>query len=129
MVSAFEERYGIEIIQGWGMTEMSPLGTVAVPPAGATGEASIDYRAKTGRIVAGVDLRIVDPDGNEQPWDGESMGEIEVRGPWITASYHGVDTPEKFDGRVAAHRRRRHGRTERVRAVGRPHQGRDQVGR
>ena len=96
MVSRFEEKYDIEIIQGWGMTEMSPLGTVAVPPAGATGEASINYRAKTGRIVPGVDLRIVDPDGNEQPWDGEAMGEIEVRGPWITASYHGVDEPAKF---------------------------------
>ncbi|MEX1162918.1 MAG: long-chain fatty acid--CoA ligase [Nitriliruptor sp.] len=98
MISQFEERYGITIVQGWGMTEMSPLGTVSTPPAGVTGEESIDYRAKTGRLVPGVDMRIVDPDGSEQPWDGESMGEIQVRGPWITARYHGVDTPEKFDG-------------------------------
>jgi fatty-acyl-CoA synthase len=98
MVSEFEARHGITIVQGWGMTEMSPLGTVALPPAGATGETSIDYRARTGRLVAGVDLRLVDPDGVEQPWDGESIGEIQVRGPWITAGYHGVDAPEKFDG-------------------------------
>jgi fatty-acyl-CoA synthase len=96
MISQFEERYGVTILQGWGMTEMSPLGTVSTPPAGVTGEASIDYRAKTGRLVPGVDMRIVDPDGREQPWDGEAMGEIQVRGPWITASYHGVATPEKF---------------------------------
>jgi fatty-acyl-CoA synthase len=97
MIASFEERYGVTILQGWGMTEMSPLGTVSTPPAGVTGEESIDYRAKTGRLVPGVDMRIVDPDGAEQPWDGEAMGEIQVRGPWITAGYHGVDTPEKFD--------------------------------
>jgi fatty-acyl-CoA synthase len=96
MIVAFEERYGIEIIQGWGMTEMSPLGTVAIPPAGVTGEVSIDIRARTGRIVPGVEMRLMDPDGVEQPWDGSSIGEIQVRGPWITARYHGVDTPEKF---------------------------------
>jgi fatty-acyl-CoA synthase len=96
MIEAFEERYGVEIVQGWGMTEMSPLGTVAVPPAGVTGVASVDARARTGRIVPGVDMRLMDPDGVEQPWDGTSIGEIQVRGPWITARYHGVDAPEKF---------------------------------
>lgn len=97
MVDQFEERYDIEIIQGWGMTEMSPLGTVALPPAGVDAEQSRAYRAKTGRIVPGVDLRIVGDDGTEQPWDGEAMGEIQVRGPWITAGYHGVDAADKFD--------------------------------
>ncbi len=97
MVDQFEDTYGIEIIQGWGMTEMSPLGTVAVPPAGTTGEESRAYRAKTGRVVAGVDMRIVADDGTVQPWDGQGMGEIQVRGPWITAGYHGVDAADKFD--------------------------------
>ncbi len=97
MIDAFEDRYGIEIIQGWGMTEMSPLGSVAIPPAGAEGEESRAYRARTGRIVPGVQMRLIDPDGVEQPWDGRSMGEIQVRGPWVTAGYHGVDSPEKFD--------------------------------
>jgi fatty-acyl-CoA synthase len=97
MVDAFEDRYDVEIIQGWGMTEMSPLGTVAIPPAGATGEDSRAYRARTGRIVPGVEMRLVDTDGSVLPWDGASIGEIQVRGPWITAGYHGVDSPEKFD--------------------------------
>jgi fatty-acyl-CoA synthase len=96
MIESFEQRYGVEIVQGWGMTEMSPLGTVAVPPVGTTGEASIDARARTGRIVPGVDMRLMDADGAEQPWDGTSIGEIQVRGPWVTARYHGVDAPEKF---------------------------------
>jgi fatty-acyl-CoA synthase len=97
MIEAFETRYDVEIVQGWGMTEMSPLGTVAVPPLGVTGEESIAVRARTGRIVPGVDLRLVDADGVEQPWDGTSIGEIQVRGPWVTARYHGVETPEKFE--------------------------------
>ena len=97
MVDVFEDRYGIEIVQGWGMTEMSPLGTLAIPPAGATGEASRVARARTGRIVPGVDMRLVDTDGDVLPWDGISIGEIQVRGPWITAGYHGVDDPARFD--------------------------------
>jgi fatty-acyl-CoA synthase len=97
MIDAFEDRYGVEIIQGWGMTEMSPLGTIAIPPAGATGEASRAARARTGRVVAGVDLRLVDADGTELPWDGEAVGEIQVRGPWITAGYHGVAADDRFD--------------------------------
>ncbi len=97
MIDAFEERYGIEIIQGWGMTEMSPLGSVAIPPAGATGEESRRFRARTGRIVPGVEMRLVADDGTVQPWDGESMGEVQVRGPWITAGYHGVEDPARFD--------------------------------
>ncbi len=98
MVDAFDERYGIDIVQGWGMTEMSPLGTLAIPPFGMTGEAANEYRAKTGRIVPGVEMRIVDQDSGEvQPWDGKAIGEVQVRGPWIASGYHGVDTPEKFD--------------------------------
>jgi fatty-acyl-CoA synthase len=57
----------------------------------------MDWRAKTGRPVGGVELRIVDDAGQALPWDGESVGEIEVRGPWITAAYYRDDTPEKFD--------------------------------
>ena len=98
MIEAFHDQYGIEIIQGWGMTEMSPLGTMSIPPADVTDwDAQVDWRAKTGRIVPGVDMRIVDAEtGAEQPWDGKAIGEVEVRGPWITAGYHGVEDPEKF---------------------------------
>jgi fatty-acyl-CoA synthase len=56
----------------------------------------MDWRAKTGRAVPGVEVRIVGEDGDELPWDGESIGEIEVRGPWVTASYWGDPAPAKF---------------------------------
>lgn len=99
LMERFEERYGVRIVQAWGMTETSPLGTVAHPPAsveiGAADE--LDWRVKTGRPVPGVEMRIVGDDGSVMPCDGESVGEIEVRGPWITASYYGDPSPEKFD--------------------------------
>lgn len=96
LMEAFEERHGVEIVQAWGMTETSPLGAIARPPKGVAPEEEMDWRARTGRVVAGVDLRIVDDGGSELPWDGEAVGEIEVRGPWITGSYYGDDDSEKF---------------------------------
>jgi fatty-acyl-CoA synthase len=99
LMENFERRYGVRIVQAWGMTETSPLAAVAHPPApvalGSEGE--MDWRARTGRVVAGVELRIVDDDGNALAWDGEAVGEIEVRGPWITADYYRDPSPEKFD--------------------------------
>ncbi|MGH6654357.1 MAG: long-chain fatty acid--CoA ligase [Actinocrinis sp.] len=99
LLQAFDQRYGVRIIQGWGMTETSPVGGMAHPPAGvAPGtDEDLDWRLKSGRITAGVEMRVtaVD-DGRELPWDGESVGEIEVRGPWITGSYVGDPAPEKF---------------------------------
>jgi len=86
------------MLHAWGMTEMTPLGTVcrlkSYLDAGAD-EERYAYRAKQGYPVAGVDLRIVDDGGREQPWDGQSMGEIQVRGPWVIRSYY--DTPDSAD--------------------------------
>ncbi|WP_229398670.1 fatty acid--CoA ligase [Micromonospora okii] len=98
LMHAFADRHGIEIVHAWGMTEMSPLGSVARPPAGATGEAAWRYRYTQGRIPAGVAARIVGPLGEPLPADGASVGELEVRGPWVTARYVGDDAPdgEKF---------------------------------
>ncbi|MGZ4205292.1 MAG: long-chain fatty acid--CoA ligase [Actinomycetota bacterium] len=96
LIEKFEERFGVKIYQGWGMTETSPLAAIAHPPKGTPESEAIDWRAKTGRVVAGVELRITDDAGNELPWDGKTVGEIEVRGPWITASYYLDDTPAKF---------------------------------
>jgi fatty-acyl-CoA synthase len=95
LMQAFEERHGVHIIQAWGMTETSPLAAVAHPPKGADDD-PWPWRAKTGRVSAGVRLRIVGDDGAELPWDGEAVGEIQVRGPWITGSYHLDPDPEKF---------------------------------
>jgi fatty-acyl-CoA synthase len=96
MIEAFDSKFGVPMIQGWGMTEMSPLGAVAEPPFGAAPETYLDYRSKAGRIVAGVEIRTCDDDGTVLPRDGESVGEFEVRGPWITASYYASDDPDKF---------------------------------
>jgi fatty-acyl-CoA synthase len=96
LMQAFEEKYGVTILQLWGMTETSPLGSVATVPPGIEGDEAWTYRVRTGRPVAGIELRTVDDQGKPLPWDGESVGEIEARGPWVTGSYYGVDTPEKF---------------------------------
>jgi fatty-acyl-CoA synthase len=90
LMRAFEERHGVRIVQAWGMTETSPLASVAY---------SDDWEGRTrqGRSLPLVDSRIVDDDGNEVAWDGESTGELEVRGPWIAAAYYRDDDPAKFD--------------------------------
>jgi fatty-acyl-CoA synthase len=97
-VRGFQERHGVRILQGWGMTETSPLAAVARPPAETEGtEEEWRYRTATGRIMPLVDVRLIGDDGEEVPWDGESTGEIEVRGPWIAADYFNDPAgPEKF---------------------------------
>ncbi len=97
LMRAFEERHGIRVLHAWGMTEMSPLGTIAVEPAGVEGEEAWRYRETQGRLATLVSGRLIGPDGSEMPWDGESVGELEVRGPWVTASYYLDDDPQKFD--------------------------------
>ncbi|QGN45768.1 fatty acid--CoA ligase [Micromonospora sp. WMMD558] len=98
LMHAFEERHGIRVIHAWGMTETSPLGSVARPPAGASGEDAWRYRYTQGRVPAGVEARIVGPLGEPLAADGTSVGELEVRGPWVTGRYVGDEVPdeEKF---------------------------------
>ncbi|QCX77637.1 Long-chain-fatty-acid--CoA ligase [Streptomyces sp. YIM 121038] len=89
LMEAFD-RLGVRVCHAWGMTETSPLGTVARPPAHAVGtDQELAYRLTQGRFPAGVEGRLVGPDGSHLPWDGESAGELEVRGPWIAGSYYG----------------------------------------
>ena len=88
LMQAFEERHGVHILQAWGMTETSPVASVARPPKGASDDESWDARAKAGRPLPLVEARIVSDDGEEVEWDGESTGELEVRGPWIARSYY-----------------------------------------
>ncbi|MFD4631724.1 long-chain fatty acid--CoA ligase [Streptomyces sp. NPDC058284] len=89
LMEAFD-RLGMQVCHAWGMTETSPLGTVARPPAHAVGtEEEFNYRLTQGRFPAGVEARLVGPGGEHLPWDGESAGELEVRGPWIAGAYYG----------------------------------------
>ncbi|PRC48164.1 long-chain fatty acid--CoA ligase, partial [Mycobacterium sp. ITM-2017-0098] len=98
LLTALEERHGIEILHAWGMTETSPIGAVARPPAGASAEARLSARVSQGRPVPLVDLRIVDDAGVVQPWDGTATGEIQVRGPWIASGYYLSDSADdRFD--------------------------------
>ena len=96
LIEGFRDRFGVDIIQGWGMTETSPLAAMAIPPRGTPREEEVDWRVKTGRIISGVEIRITNDAGEVMPWDGEAVGEIEIRGPWITGSYYLDDDPEKF---------------------------------
>jgi len=91
---ALQERHGLEIRQAWGMTETSPVASAGLPPVGVEGDDVWAYRGSQGRVACGVEGRIVADDGNEQPWDGQAVGELEVRGPWVTAGYYESDDPE-----------------------------------
>ena len=95
LMERFQQRFGVKIIQAWGMTETSPLAAVSYPPRNCTESEEMTWRSRTGRIKPGVEIRLADGD-TILPWDGQAVGEIEIRGPWITASYYGDDTPEKF---------------------------------
>jgi fatty-acyl-CoA synthase len=96
LMKAFSEELGVEVKQAWGMTETSPIGSVATPPSSAHGEEYWRYRAGAGRLVAGIEARIVGDGDTVLPSDGTSVGEIEVRGPWVTARYYGDADPARF---------------------------------
>ncbi|OFJ55138.1 fatty acid--CoA ligase [Mycolicibacterium grossiae] len=96
LMRTFEERHGVLVQQAWGMTETSPVATVAAPMPDATGEERWRQRATQGRPTCGVEVRVVADDGTELPRDGTTVGEIEVRGPWITGGYHLGRDAEKF---------------------------------
>jgi len=98
LMKDFEERHQVRIFQAWGMTETSPVATFSRPTEGDHDDAYWDDRAKQGQPLPWVELRLVDDAGAEVGWDGQSTGEVEVRGPWIAASYFRDDSgEEKFD--------------------------------
>ncbi|MFN2567991.1 MAG: long-chain fatty acid--CoA ligase [Candidatus Dormibacteria bacterium] len=88
LIEAFQERHGVTLIQAWGMTEMSPMGTIAEPPKGVPRDEEMAWRTLAGRVTPLVELRATGEDGSVLPTDGVAVGEIEARGPWVTASYH-----------------------------------------
>jgi fatty-acyl-CoA synthase len=93
---ALGDKHGIEMIQAWGMTETSPVASVARPPLGVEGEELWRYRGSQGRVLPGVEARIVGDAGTPLPRDGKAVGELEVRGPWVTGSYYKDADPDKF---------------------------------
>jgi fatty-acyl-CoA synthase len=95
-MEAYEKELGVRIVHAWGMTETSPLGSVAHPPAGLSPEEEWEYRDTQGRIFCTVEARLVGDAGDVQPHDGQAVGEVEVRGPWVTGSYYKDDDPAKF---------------------------------
>ncbi|MHB8263991.1 MAG: AMP-binding protein [Acidimicrobiales bacterium] len=96
LMQAFDERLGIKLLQAWGMTETSPLASLAVPPHSALPAEAMDYRSLTGRVIAGVEVRVVGDDGTVLAADGETAGEFEIRGLWITGSYYHDQSDERF---------------------------------
>ena len=100
LIEVFDKKFDATMMHAWGMTEMSPIGTLARLKSYMRDWREDDQygvRAKQGYPVAGVDLRIVNDEGVEQPWDGQSMGEIQVRGPWVLKSYYNnPDAADRF---------------------------------
>jgi fatty-acyl-CoA synthase len=96
LMQTFEQRYGVQIRQLWGMTETSPMATLAWPAPGTPADKVWDVRATQGRPMCGVTARIVDDHGAVLPNDGVAVGELEVCGPWITGSYYRNTDPSKF---------------------------------
>jgi fatty-acyl-CoA synthase len=98
MIAGFKQRHGMNVVHGWGMTETSPVASTAALPgdlAEADEETQFDFIAMQGMALPFVELRVRGDAGDFLPWDGESMGELEIRGPWVAASYY--DTPEQAD--------------------------------
>jgi fatty-acyl-CoA synthase len=96
LLEAYEKELGVTIVQAWGMTETSPLGSVARPPAGLPDDEAWHYRDTQGRLMCQVEGRLVGDEGTVLPNDGVAVGEVEVRGPWVTGSYYKDDDPGKF---------------------------------
>jgi fatty-acyl-CoA synthase len=92
LIEAFRDEYNVAVEHGWGMTELSPVGTYNAPKpaqAGVAGADAVRHMLKQGRILPGLDMKIVDGDGKELPWDGVAFGDLKVRGPWVTNAYYG----------------------------------------
>jgi fatty-acyl-CoA synthase len=99
MIDGFQKRHGLRVIHAWGMTETNPVGTVArlkESLSGAPEGARLSARASQGYAVPFVETRHVDDAGRQLPWDGETMGELEVRGPWVAASYFGGEGRDRW---------------------------------
>ncbi|WP_433243374.1 long-chain fatty acid--CoA ligase [Actinomadura nitritigenes] len=95
LMRGFDE-IGVRIVQAWGMTETSPVATMAHAPAGAEGERAWRARVSQGRVLAGLEIRVVGDGDVVLPNDGDAVGEVEIRGPWITGAYYRDEDPGRF---------------------------------
>ena len=96
MIAAFQDDFGVEVLHAWGMTEMSPLGTLCTlknKQLDLPKDEQMKIRQKQGRAIFGVDMKIVDGNGSELPWDGKTYGDLLVRGPWILGTYYKGESP------------------------------------
>jgi fatty-acyl-CoA synthase len=98
LMEGFRDRFGVEILQAWGMTETSPVAAVARAPKGANPDDpdAMEWRTRAGRPLPGVELRIMGDDG-PVAWDDTTVGELEARGPWVTGAYYRDSSSDKFD--------------------------------
>jgi len=99
-MTKFHDDYGVEVIHAWGMTEMSPLGTLCTLKPEYTalqGEARLDIKQKQGYPPFGVEMKVTDDENNAQPWDGKTFGRLKVRGPAVARAYYGGAGAEQFD--------------------------------
>ena len=100
IIRTFRDDYGVDVIQGWGMTETSPLGTVSVPNAAVASKSDAEqmaYKLKQGRLLCGLDMKLVDDAGNRLPHDGKTPGRLMVKGPTIAGAYYGGEGGDVLD--------------------------------
>ena len=101
MIRTFENDYGVEVVHAWGMTELSPIGTLGrlkSKHSHLPAEEKQKILEKQGKSVFGIDMRIVDGEGNPQPWNGVATGDLEVRGHWVISNYFNIDKSPLHDG-------------------------------
>jgi 3-(methylthio)propionyl---CoA ligase len=101
MIDSFRKDYGVDVLHAWGMTELSPLGTLCSlksKHAQLNEEEQMKLRLKQGRGIYGIDMKIVNDAGLEQPWDGKAYGDLLVKGPWVVADYYKGDKSPLVDG-------------------------------
>ena len=96
MIKLFQDKYGVAVLHAWGMTEMSPLGTACTfkqKHTDMSAEQRLPVQYKQGRVLFGVDMKVVDGDGKDLPWDGVAFGDLLVRGPWVVRDYYNSGEP------------------------------------
>jgi len=96
MIDTFRKKYGVDVLHAWGMTELSPLGTLCTlknKHLSLPEEEQMKIRLKQGRAIFGIDMKVVGPDGAELPWDGKASGDLLVKGPWVIRDYYKGEGP------------------------------------